>query len=134
MILPFTLRALDKQYRTLTARDGAHLAGWRSPDDRVCGDLPVSCLPDRLKHGRRDRRSDYAAYLNYLHFGEATLTFPQTLVLQYGHFGTQERRLSQVADDYARWFLARFHALEPLRTHFNTQPIPTRSELLRMLR
>jgi len=26
---------------------------------------------------------DFGAYLNWLHFGEATLTFPQTLVLRY---------------------------------------------------
>src|ERR1700749_4819591 len=26
---------------------------------------------------------DYGAWLNWLHFGEATLTFPQTLVLRY---------------------------------------------------
>ena len=26
---------------------------------------------------------DYGAFLNWLHFGEATLTFPQTLVLRY---------------------------------------------------
>jgi len=57
--------------------------------------------------------SDYPAYLNYVHFGEATLTFPQTLVLRYVHFETQERRLPQVADDYARCFLARLRRLEP---------------------
>src|SRR5690606_31440738 len=32
----------------------------------------------------------YGAYLNYLHFGEATLTFPQTLVLRYEYFETGE--------------------------------------------
>jgi len=58
--------------------------------------------------------SDFGAYLNYLHFGEATLTFPQTLVLRYGRFETPERRQPQVADDYAKWFLARLRTLEPL--------------------
>lgn len=56
--------------------------------------------------------SGFADYLNYLHFGEATLTFPQTLVLRYAHFETGERRLPQVADDYAKWFLARLRSLE----------------------
>jgi glutathione S-transferase len=56
----------------------------------------------------------FGAYLNYLHFGEATLTFPQTLVLRYRHFEAPERRQPQVADDYAKWFLARSRALEPL--------------------
>ena len=57
--------------------------------------------------------ADFGAYLNYLHFGEATLTFPQTLVLRYSRFEAQERRQPQVADDYAKWFLARLRTLEP---------------------
>jgi glutathione S-transferase len=57
---------------------------------------------------------DFGAYLNYLHFGEATLTFPQTLVLRYARFEMAERRQPQVADDYAKWFLARLRTLEPL--------------------
>jgi glutathione S-transferase len=55
----------------------------------------------------------YGAYLNMLHFGEATLTFPQTLVLRYSRFEPEQRRLPTVADDYARWFLARLRTLEP---------------------
>jgi glutathione S-transferase len=54
----------------------------------------------------------YGAYLNWLHMGEATLTFPQTLVLRYAHFESPERRQPQVAADYRRWFLARLRALE----------------------
>jgi len=57
---------------------------------------------------------DFGAYLNYLHFGEATLTFPQTLVLRYRHFEPPERQQPQVADDYAKWFLARLRTLEPV--------------------
>lgn len=56
----------------------------------------------------------YAAYLNYLHFGEATLTFPQTLVLRYSSLEPTERRHPQVVDDYTRWFLARLRTLEPI--------------------
>ncbi|MFC3286168.1 glutathione S-transferase family protein [Litchfieldella rifensis] len=55
----------------------------------------------------------YADYLNFLHFGEATLTVPQTLVLRYGHFEPPERRQPQVVEDYARWFLSRLRTLEP---------------------
>ena len=54
----------------------------------------------------------YGAYLNWLHMGEATLTFPQTLVLRYRHFETVERRQPQVAEDYSRWFLARLRAVD----------------------
>lgn len=56
--------------------------------------------------------ADYGAYLNWLHFGEATLTFPQTLVLRYAKFEPEERRNPQVATDYAKWFFARLRAVE----------------------
>lgn len=55
---------------------------------------------------------DYGRFLNFLHFGEATLTFPQTLVLRYGRLEPEERRLPQVVDDYARWFMSRLRAVE----------------------
>ena len=58
----------------------------------------------------------FGCYLNYLHFGEATLTFPQTLVLRYARFEPERRRQPEVADDYARWFLARLRSLEPVLT------------------
>lgn len=57
---------------------------------------------------------DFGPYLNFLHFGEATLTFPQTLILRYARFEPEERRLPQAAEDYARWFLSRLRTLEPL--------------------
>lgn len=57
---------------------------------------------------------DFGAFLNWLHFGEATLTFPQTIVLRYERFETPERRLPQAAEDYRRWFLGRLRTLEPL--------------------
>ncbi|HEX5512838.1 MAG TPA: glutathione S-transferase family protein [Gammaproteobacteria bacterium] len=60
--------------------------------------------------------AEFGAYLNYLHFGEATLTFPQTLVLRYSRFEPAERRQPTVAEDYAKWFLARLRTLEPLLT------------------
>lgn len=56
--------------------------------------------------------NDFGPFLNWLHFGEATLTFPQTLILRYRHFEEPERRLLQVADDYQRWFLARLRAID----------------------
>ena len=55
---------------------------------------------------------DYGAFLNWLHFGEATLTFPQTLVLRYTELEPEERRNPQVATDYAKWFFGRLRAVE----------------------
>src|SRR6195952_2784357 len=54
----------------------------------------------------------YGAFLNWLHFGEATLTFPQTLVLRYTQLEPEERRNPQVATDYAKWFFGRLRAVE----------------------
>jgi len=66
-------------------------------------DGPLAVRPDEPGFG---------AYLNALHFGEATLTFPQTLVLRYSRLEPPERRQPGVADDYAKWFLARLRGLE----------------------
>ena len=55
---------------------------------------------------------DFAAYMQWLFFGEATLTFPLTLILRYARFEPEHRRSGQVADDYTRWFLARLRGIE----------------------
>ena len=59
----------------------------------------------------------YGAYLNWLHMSDATLTFPQTLVLRYGQLEPAERQQPQVVEDYTRWFLARLRAVESATAH-----------------
>ena len=54
----------------------------------------------------------YGAFLNWMYFSDATLTFPQTLVLRYAQLEPEERRNPQVAGDYAKWFLGRLRAVE----------------------
>lgn len=71
----------------------------------ICQYLAARHSPRELDVGPDE--ADYGVYLNFLHYGEATLTFPQTLVLRYARFEPPERRLPQVAGDYAKWFLAR---------------------------
>ena len=56
--------------------------------------------------------ADYGAWLDWLHRGEATLTFPQTIVLRYRRLEPRERRLPQAADDYAQWFGSRMKAVD----------------------
>jgi glutathione S-transferase len=51
--------------------------------------------------------ADYGLWLDWLHRAEATLTFPQTIVLRYTRMEPEERRLQQAADDYTQWFLSR---------------------------
>jgi glutathione S-transferase len=55
---------------------------------------------------------DHGAYLNWLHRSDATLTFPQTLVLRYTELEPEERRVPQVAEDYRKWFLGRMRSVE----------------------
>lgn len=72
-------------------------------------------LAARFGEGRltvREDAANFGAYLNWLHYGEATLTFPQTLLLRYGRFEPAERRSPQIVEDYTRWFLARLRAVE----------------------
>jgi glutathione S-transferase len=54
----------------------------------------------------------YGAFLNFLHFGEATLTFPEAIVLRYSRIEPDERRQPQVVDDYARFFYGRLRMAE----------------------
>ena len=55
---------------------------------------------------------DFGPFLSWLYFGEATLTFPQTIVLRYSLFEPQERRSAQVAADYSQWFLSRLRGID----------------------
>lgn len=50
---------------------------------------------------------EYGDYLNWMYHSDATLTFPQTLVLRYGRFESKDRRQPQVVADYTQWYLAR---------------------------
>jgi glutathione S-transferase len=69
------------------------------------GPSPLAVQPDEPAYG---------AFLNFLHFGEATLTFPQAIVLRYSRLEPPERRQPQVAEDYARWFYGRLRAIEAI--------------------
>ena len=113
-ILPFPPRVRDKTYfeinplGTIPAfKDGDV---FMTESAAIVEYIAVKYAPDRLGVAVEDPA--YGAFLNFLHFGEATLTFPQTLVLRYGRFEPPERRQPQVAADYAQWFLARLSAVE----------------------
>lgn len=54
---------------------------------------------------------DYALWLDWLHRSEATLTFPQAIILRYTQLEREERRLPQAVEDYTRWFLSRLRHL-----------------------
>ena len=56
--------------------------------------------------------SAYGEYLNWLHRSDATLTFPQTLVLRYTVLEPEATRLPKVAEDYTKWFFSRLRSVE----------------------
>ena len=55
---------------------------------------------------------DYGGYLNWLHRSDATLTFPQTLVLRYTLLEPEATRLPKVAEDYTKWFYSRLRSVD----------------------
>lgn len=115
-MLPFPPRALVRSYLDINplgtvpafSQDGIRM----TESVAICQYLAAQYSAGNLDVGVNE--PDYGAYLNFLHFGEATLTFPQTLVLRYTHFEVGERRQPQVAEDYGKWFLARLRTLDPL--------------------
>lgn len=54
----------------------------------------------------------YGAYINWLFRSDATLTFPQTIVLRYTQLEPPERRIPQAAEDYSVWYLSRLRSVE----------------------
>jgi glutathione S-transferase len=54
----------------------------------------------------------YGEYLNWMYRSDATLTFPQTIVLRYTRLEPKERRLPQAAEDYTVWYLSRRRSVE----------------------
>ena len=115
-MLPFPPRALDRAY--LAINPLGTVPAMFDGDTRMTESAAIcQYLAAKAGSATLDVSVDepaFGAYLNYLHFGEATLTFPQTLVLRYGRFEPAERRLPQVAEDYSKWFLSRLRSLEPL--------------------
>lgn len=54
----------------------------------------------------------FGDYVNWLFRSDATLTFPQTIVLRYTQLEPAERRLPQAAEDYSVWYLSRLRSVE----------------------
>ena len=111
-LLPFPPRARAPEYLevnplgTIPAfRDGET---FMTESSAIVQYLAVRHAPNPLFVPSEDPA--YGAWLNWLYFGEATLTFPQTLVLRYRTL--EPGRAEHVADDYARWFLSRLRHVD----------------------
>lgn len=66
----------------------------------------------RYDFGLEPGHPQYGQYLNWMFHSDATLTFPQTLVLRYTKLEPEEKRNPQVANDYRKWYLARLRMLD----------------------
>ena len=93
-MLPFPPRALAKSYLELNPLGTVPLflngADRLTESSAICQYL-CSLAPD-TPLAVHPGDSAYASYLNWLHMSDATLTFPQTLVLRYTHFEPEARR------------------------------------------
>jgi len=65
----------------------------------------------RYDFGLQPEHREYGAYLNWLHHSDATLTFPQTIAMRYYYLEPTPEKQG-VADDYAKWFIARLRRLD----------------------
>ena len=113
-MLPFPPRVFAKDYLALNPLgtipyliDGDT---GMTESSAICHYLGTKYGPTPLIVGLED--AAYAAFLNWMYFSDATLTFPQTLVLRYSQLEPEERRNPQVATDYAKWFFGRLRAVE----------------------
>jgi glutathione S-transferase len=116
--LPFPPRVFNKEY--LAINPLGTIPCFFDGDLRMT-ESPAIChyLAERYAapQGKPDlhvsaSEADYGRYMNWLYFSDATLTFPQTLVLRYTRLEPQERRQPQVAADYRAWFYGRLRIVD----------------------
>jgi glutathione S-transferase len=112
--LPFPPRVLQKSF--LAINPLGTIPYFVDGDVRMTESTGI-CLYLVERYGRDDlglrpSHAGYGDYLNWLFHSDATLTFPQTIVLRYAHLEPPERRLPQAVADYRKWYLARLRLLD----------------------
>lgn len=114
VVLPFPPRVFQKEYLGINPLG---TIPWLEDGDARMSESSGIChylgetygpTPLVLKPGE----PDYAAYINWMFFSDATATFPQTLVLRYTQLEPEERRVPQVVEDYRKWFLGRMRFVD----------------------
>ena len=113
-MLPFPPRVFAKEYLALNPLGTIPLLidgdTRMTESSGICHYLGTRYGPTPLLVGADEPA--FGAFLNWMYFSDATLTFPQTLVLRYSQLEPEERRNPQVAGDYAKWFFGRLRAVE----------------------
>ena len=111
-IMPFPPRIFEKAY--LETNPLGTIPYFEDGTQRLTESTGICLyLVEKYRHyelGLRPEHAGYGDYLNWLFHSDATLTFPQTLVMRYFHLEpTAEKQ--QVGIDYAKWFFARLRLL-----------------------
>ena len=112
-ILPFPPRVFQRDYLEVNALG---TVPYFVDGDTEMTESAAICqyLVDRYERydfGLRPDHPEYGAYLNWLHHSDATLTFPQTISMRYYYLEPSPEKQA-VADDYAKWFIARLRRLD----------------------
>ncbi|GAB5452845.1 MAG: glutathione S-transferase family protein [Halioglobus sp.] len=112
-ILPFPPRVFQRDYLEVNALG---TVPYFVDGDTEMTESAAICqyLVDRYERydiGLQPDHPEYGAYLNWLHHSDATLTFPQTISMRYYYLEPSPEKQA-VADDYARWFIARLRRLD----------------------
>lgn len=76
----------------------------------ICQYLAETRTPNTLRVDPSEPA--YGDYINWLFRSDATLTFPQTIVLRYSQLEPEARRLPQAVEDYSVWYLSRLRSVE----------------------
>ena len=112
--MPFPPRALFPGYLAInplgtvpTLVDGGLTM---TESSAICHYLAEKAAPNPLRVDPSEPA--YGEYLNWLYRSDATLTFPQTIVLRYSRLEPEARRLPQAVEDYSVWFLSRLRSVE----------------------
>jgi glutathione S-transferase len=114
VLLPFPPRVLAKEYLAINPVGTVPFL--------VDGDVQMTestaiCLYLTSRYGPTSlalspEEKDYPLFLNWLFYSDATLTFPQTIVLRYRKLEAPENRAEQPAADYEKWFYGRLKSVE----------------------
>src|SRR6202049_2058904 len=103
-MLPFPPRMFAKEYLALNPLGTIPLMidgeTKMTESSGICHYLGTKSGPAPLIFGGDEPA--YGAFLNWMYFSDATLTFPQTLVLRYSRLEPEERRNPQVAGGYGK--------------------------------
>jgi glutathione S-transferase len=113
-MLPFPPRFLKREYLDLNVLG---TVPFFSDGDTEMTESTAIChyLVERYAQddfGVATDHPEYGDYLNWLYHSDATLTFPQTIVLRYRELEPEERRLPQAVEDYSKWYIARLRRLD----------------------